>query len=617
MTDKYLKYSSSLIIRLGLILFTIFSPQSSNAQEIYDESVIAWIGEDSITVSELLTMYALTPHIGGVSKNTKSAALENYLYTLIGNKLWADNSAELGVENSIGFRTVKKEIEKTFVLDALYRKEFIESIEIPDSILNKALMRANKTLKIKHLYSNEGQEIRQLHNLLKTGFPFDTLLSVNIGRISETNNLTVDYGQFPEWLEDSLYSLKEGEYTIPIEMEDGYYIFYVENNITNVGQSIDDNLKSKQDAEKVIRSRIEDQKYNKFIYEKLNGLNVDVDKNLFTLLLEQLYNLRRTKIVNIDTTEKYNYRLRPEDVINIEKNLTTDLFYKPFIFFKKDSIDFRNAFRSIVFYGFELPLQADSVVKEKLHISIRKYIRNEVLYRIGIEEGISLREDVQRDIKMWNEYYLAEAAKDLFLDCQEIIPFIWDEYLIKNSDAANGVEFRFDYRCFSDSNKITDYKLNTSSNKQLEIASPTKLKGLFFSAKEKWVPLEKCGAFKDELINLQSGEFLRPIKYDSIYVLIQIIERRMKLQLCNRLAVNRYGYDINIQDKLNLKTIQYAKNTDIKIEYDLLRKIDVPFINTFAIRRLGFGGSISAVPIYLPFNKWINNSIVKDLIINL
>ena len=95
----------------------------------------------------------------------------------------------------------------------------------------------------------------------------------------------------------------------------------------------------------------------------------------------------------------------------------------------------------------------------------------------------------------------------------------------------------------------------------------------------------------------------------------KIIERRMKLQLHNGLAVNRYEYDRDNESKLISRTIQYAINTDIKINYDLLSKIDVSNINTFAIRRLGFGGSISAVPIDLPFYKWINNSIVMQIVL--
>jgi len=53
------------------------------------------------------------------------------------------------------------------------------------------------------------------------------------------------------------------------------------------------------------------------------------------------------------------------------------------------------------------------------------------------------------------------------------------------------------------------------------------------------------------------------------------------------------------------KTAGFASAKTININYDLLRAIEITKINSLVIRNLGFGGTINAVPLYIPNYKWI------------
>lgn len=54
------------------------------------------------------------------------------------------------------------------------------------------------------------------------------------------------------------------------------------------------------------------------------------------------------------------------------------------------------------------------------------------------------------------------------------------------------------------------------------------------------------------------------------------------------------------------KTINMANNYKIKIDYNNLQSANVSTINSFAIRHMGFGGKITAVPLLAPFSEWVN-----------
>jgi len=73
--------------------------------------------------------------------------------------------------------------------------------------------------------------------------------------------------------------------------------------------------------------------------------------------------------------------------------------------------------------------------------------------------------------------------------------------------------------------------------------------------------------------------------------------------------------DRKVSRILKDETAELAKDIKIKINYGLLQSLETSHINSFAIRRLGFGGSFPAVPIYFPNSQWVNPSNYKRFIL--
>jgi hypothetical protein len=59
-----------------------------------------------------------------------------------------------------------------------------------------------------------------------------------------------------------------------------------------------------------------------------------------------------------------------------------------------------------------------------------------------------------------------------------------------------------------------------------------------------------------------------------------------------------------IKSAITQKTAEFVKGTTIKINYDVLEKIELTEINSFTMRNLGFGGTITGVPLYSPNYEW-------------
>jgi hypothetical protein len=73
--------------------------------------------------------------------------------------------------------------------------------------------------------------------------------------------------------------------------------------------------------------------------------------------------------------------------------------------------------------------------------------------------------------------------------------------------------------------------------------------------------------------------------------------------------------DKKISRTLKYETAELSKGTPIQINYGLLQGLETSHINSFSIRRLGFGGTLPAAPIYFPNSGWVNPENYKQFIL--
>ncbi|KUO62991.1 hypothetical protein APF79_14515 [bacterium BRH_c32] len=62
--------------------------------------------------------------------------------------------------------------------------------------------------------------------------------------------------------------------------------------------------------------------------------------------------------------------------------------------------------------------------------------------------------------------------------------------------------------------------------------------------------------------------------------------------------------DEKMRFQITKKTAEYALKSNIKVNYEALKRIELTRINSTTIRYFGFGGSLSGVPIYTPNYEW-------------
>ena len=601
-------------IKISFVFFFIFGFSISLYSQIdFKDETIAEIDGDKITASLFQELWEMSPHLNTGSKNNSLSEKINFLNTIIAYKLWYRNSTQYKIDTSAAYSTAIDEIKKMYVRDALYRKEILSKITITPTELNNALEKQEKTLVVNYLFALQEEEIKNLYNLLISGIPFDSLLTAGSEYKNQSEPVKIIFGDYPDLIEEELFSINPGAFSQPIQFSDGYYIFYLKNVIKKLWGGVDEQEKEKQKAEDIIKKRKENVLYDSFMKKTLSGIKADVNRNMFKKLESELVNAFAGKTL-VEGKNSF-LTLSIDEFIKLQKHFTEKELKDVFITFSWDSVSFEKCLRSLYFNGLRIPSSDPEVIKRTFDTYIRSYIEMEVLYRKGLNEGLQYSAEVQKYLKMWSEFYAFETVKSVMIDTVKI-----SENQVRSAyngiyrDITENIFMKFDYACFHDSflaNSAMQKIMNGFEFDSLKSQNSLKLSNSFFSDKNKWVPLSDCGDYKTKLSQLEVGSLLDIINFDSLYVLVKIMDKKNSKELMGYASYEETYSKLKkqlawekIKNQITKKTADYAVSLKITINYETLSKLDLTRISSVTVRFLGFGGSISGVPIYTPNYEW-------------
>jgi len=602
-------------IKISLILYFILGFSGNLFSQIdFRDETIAKIEGEKITASLFQELWEMSPHLNTGNKNNSLSEKINFLNTVIAYKLWYRNMGKYSVDTSSAYSTAVEEIEKMFVRDALYRKEILNKISITHEELNSALKKRERTLVVNYFLSSQEEEIKNLYKLLNSGFPFDSLLTERDEFQKQTEPVKIKFGDYPDPVEEELFSLKPGTFSQPIQFSDGYYIFFLKNVIKKIWGGEDDQKKEIQKAEDIIKKRKENVLYDNFMKKTLNGVKADVNRNLYKKLENGLIN----GFAGEKAFEGKNsfITLSIDEFVKLEKIFSKDELEGSFISFEDDTVKFGKCLRALYFNGLRMPSPDAVIIAKTFDTYIRNFIEMEVLYEEGLKIGLQHSPEVQKYLKMWSEFYAFETIKGGMIDTVKVSQDqIRNAYNEIYKDMTDSTFLRFDYICFQDSATAISalQKIrNGLGFDSLKIKNNAKIINVFFSDKNKWVPVSDCGNYKTQLLRQEAGGYLGVLNFDSSFVLVKIIDKKKSKELLgyatyeesypklkNQLAPEK------IKNQITKKTAEYAVHSNVKINYEALRRLDLTRISSMTVRFLGFGGSISGVPVYMPNYEWM------------
>lgn len=611
-------------IALAFIITSAFSflifPQNQ-----LGKGIVAKVGNNVITGEEFSERYEFTPQFRKQIKQMRNSLKLEFLYSLVAEKLWADESAIEGFDTTEAIKFAGEQIEKMYVRDELFSREIKDKVQISALELIRGTARSNIKLKVNFLFSEDKEEIFNLYKLLNEGVPFDTILFESPEMDEQKTAMDIVFGQMEENTEDSLYSLKINGYTSPILTPDGWYIFRLVNRF----ESLMGNQKDIADAGNNVKKTLEARKINVLVneyYRKFfNGLKVDADVSLFKSLYNKLVGVFEYKLKNYQLKNKQLLSFEPADVLQIEKEFGTDSLKKIFIKFDKDPMTLGTFIRILAFDVFQIKQEEMPKLRAAMNKKVRETIERELLSREGYRQKLNFVPSVQHEVKMWRENYLSQILQNKFLDSVNVTQEeVFKEYqkLEKKADYPKEVNI---IEILTDSIEICQKIMN-------EIESGADMHNVAMKyTKREWTkknngefgyfPVTMFGDIGKIARKLQVGEIYGPLKLSEGYSIFKVIGIRDSMSVPPapfEQLKEQLERDVSFR-KLKLKmtnyTVSLAEKFGVGIDMDYLQSIDVTDVNMFGIRFMGFGGKTVAVPIIAPNTDWVDIWLNKKSII--
>lgn len=422
---------SSRYFTLAFSIVTLFT-QNIVSQE--SDQVIAKVGEKNIYSSEISQRYEFIPQLGRETSKGNLELVKEILYTVVAEKLWAQEASNIGLDKNDFLISTFSFLEKMFVRDALYKNEITGVISFTEKEINNAILLNSKTLYLNYIIADSETNIVDISDSLNNNSNFDKLLSTRPERDYQDKPIKVTFGDYDKNTEKFLYMLQPGEYTSPIQMDDGWYIFMLKRvEISAEDHSFD----SIEDVKKVLSSRQSESRYKAYYKKFFGSKSAKTNGTLFKELVAQLELLYEEKSETLPEDDKAEYIYFDNmDAMRMEILLGEKTINSPFVVISDKTISLKKVFRELIFHGLKIRKNAFTTIAMQLNRQIKLLTEKEFLAEEAYSRGFASDLDVVKSMEMWKNYYLGRAYREKFE--KEI-----ESKIIKNDESIPG-KVKFD-----------------------------------------------------------------------------------------------------------------------------------------------------------------------------
>lgn len=408
-----------------IILFCLlssFNIAQQNTGKISSQ-IMAVIDTIKITAEEFKKSYEFGPAFVKREKNSKL----KYLNYMINEKLLALDGYSRNIDRSDRAASMLKEFQADIACEELFKKDILENIQINDSEIDTVVNKKQLEIELKWLFSNSKKEIFDFKKKINSGTSFDSLfnLQINDSIFVNDRSLKTNFYQLEKknpQLAGIIDSLKAGEISPPIHVNDGWYIIKLENIRRNL-------ITTESELENLRSESITALKKNKMdslseVYvNKIMETNAPViAKNTFEILRSYLgeYFLQKEKYETWNLPEKLKSALEKAEKKNYNNLRLVELKEGSSFSLKDFLVWFWNRSEYIKFD--ESNLTEFSFSLKQL---IWRMVRDKLLTDIAYKRGFNKTEEFKKQTNWWRDKIVYSMVKNeiknsILLDNKEI-----------------------------------------------------------------------------------------------------------------------------------------------------------------------------------------------------
>jgi hypothetical protein len=596
-------------IKLSLVLAIYLFHSASMIAQVVDKPLVK-IGNYQLSEKEYIERVEMTPLLGRKLKGENRKVKEDFLYSLIGEKLLAIGARDFGIDTLELVKHSLIEFEKMFVRDALYKLMIVEPSKVAgDELLNQYLF-SPSIIFTTFIKADTQKEIEDIYNLLKLGTPFDSLY-VELADV-KTDTLTFGIGNLTESDEIKLFNLGLNEYAEPMKLEDKWFIFCIKKKYDPVYAKTAGWETEFKRLKKVAEERAEQKYYREYTSRFFAGKSVKANGKMLHFLAGHIENLFRQKYQKVNPKPD-KLVLELIDLLQIEDKISSDTLNQPYIQLENKNHTLKDFIRFFRFEQFAPPSIDFQAIVALLNSKTKKFIEWELLAAEGFRLNLDKTEAVKYQTNMWRENYLFSLMRNKFLDSTSANSADYQKYYEENyrskkipsqvniieilTDSLNNVYFILD-----EIEKGVDFKELASKYSKREWTKQSQGEFGFF-------PVTNHGDIGVIASRMEIGEIYGPLKVKEGYSIFKLIGKKDEVEQITpfekvQSEIEQVVKFKKINDAISRYTVSKAVELGVEINSDYFEQLKISNINAIVFKHLGFGGKVTAVPLLTPFFEW-------------
>jgi len=585
-----------------LLLVSFFSVISAQP----DGKILATVGGLTITERDFKTRFELSPFLSHKNGWNTDSLKADFFYSLIAEKLWYLEAMNQGADRTEEFLFYFKPLEDLFLRDALFKMEVESKIKLSAADVNNALSKATKTIKSKILSSPNRDLIHKIHLSLSSGKKLDSLMKLSEFSSIQVIPMELKLGVLQdEEIEDSVFALAPGKSTQPINSENGWIIFYIDNVLFQAVDIADSKVVDK------IKQTVKDRRALYKMKEYLSGLladyRINIESEPFKVIANQIFDIIAAVPPPQNDLTGFKYILVSTDYQKLRNSIrndksTTTLF----------EVDGRqvSVFDFLAFLALEEPefkSRSKNEVFKRLSKLAKDFVQQQILTFEAEKKGLRSIKSVTDDLESWKQNLLAQVMKVSFLNSARVTDQEIEDYyrqdVLKDKDF---VLVNIQLLTVKDLNEIEVVLKETGEGKTF---------GEILQSRGKTDPLVnekgetglKPAVFLGDIgiiaSKLDLNQLYGPIKRGDDYSLLMVTQKSsmndsLKFEYENsKEQLRTYLFQKKLNKFLSNKTMGLAQKYNAKAFETELKEIKTSNIVMFVHRLMGFGGRITGVPL--------------------
>jgi hypothetical protein len=585
--------NSNFIKSVILFIILFIPPSYSTLFGFAKVDTLALVNGQPITSDDFENRFELTVYPGKDISDNLYAAKRGFLQSMIAEKLLS-NSAMMK-QKFQGEEQIKKQMERIFLRDALYRKEVLPKVKISKSEISRGIKFSSYYYIVDSFYMPDSSAAKMFYKTVIGKY------NKNIYRVVDSLNvnhdtLQIGYGEASEIIEKSFFGNDTGYISKPALTNDGWVIFKIldkEINKKYTGANAEDRAEM---VRKIIEERKEIELGYKYLMSVMKGVNVKVNYDIFRPLV---YSIQKLISTHHPTNYEPDYYLSSNEILMLKEKYNAKLS-SAMLQFKGGELNLEYIFDQLPLSGFAPKDTSIATITESLHSALRFMAQNHFLEQNALKQGLENSGEVKYNVQMFLNAFRSTSLAQQITDTVKVSRQQATEYFANHKDEVlKGVKLQ-----------VQIFRIKNIEEVAEQMNKLNKIKGgVNDTTGSAWIPASQFGELGASLAELKNGSIYGPVYIDSVFTIIRVIDKKVSVSQSAVQNSIQAAQDMLLaktkSSVLNKYVARLAEEQNVKIYMNRLNDLKVTPIEMLTFRYIGFGGKILAVPALYPREDWI------------